>query len=171
MKVTPFGAASGEVTGSAYLVESGRSRVLVDFGLFQGVPNADQKNRVSKFYTFRNLNAVLVTHAHLDHTGRLPILAQRKFAGSIYCTKATADLAGLILRDAARIQENDIQRVNRRLQREAKPLINPLYSTQDVDEVAKRFRNVEYDRRSTWRPESKRDGSRLATCLARQAYN
>jgi len=114
--------------------------------MFQGVPNADQKNRVSKFYTFRNLNAVLVTHAHLDHTGRLPILAQRKFTGSVYCTKATAELAGLILRDAARIQENDIQRVNRHLQRAAKPLIKPLYSTQDVNDVAKRFQTVEYDK-------------------------
>jgi metallo-beta-lactamase family protein len=146
MKVTLFGAASGEVTGSAYLVESGSSKVLVDFGMFQGVPNADQKNRVAKWYTFRKLNSVLITHAHLDHTGRLPILAQRSFSGPVYCTKATAELAGLILRDAARIQENDVLRVNRHRQREAKPPARPLYSTEDVEKVVTRFRTVEYDR-------------------------
>jgi metallo-beta-lactamase family protein len=146
MKVTLFGAASGEVTGSAYLVESGSSKVLVDFGMFQGVPNADQKNRVAKWYTFRKLNSVLVTHAHLDHTGRLPILAQRSFAGPVYCTKATAELTGLILRDAARIQENDILRVNRHRQREAKPPTKPLYSTEDVEKVVTRLRTVEYNK-------------------------
>jgi len=146
MKVTPFGAAAGEVTGSAYLVESGKTKVLIDFGMFQGVPNVDQKNRPAERFTFRNLDAVLVTHAHLDHTGRLPILAQRKFSGSIYCTQATAELTGLILRDAARIQENDIQRVNRRREREAKELVKPLYSTEDVENVFRRFRNVEFDK-------------------------
>ncbi len=152
MKVTLFGAASGEVTGSAYLVESGSSKVLVDFGMFQGVPNADEKNRVAKWYTFRKLNSVLVTHAHLDHTGRLPILAQRRFAGPVYCTKATAELAGLILRDAARIQENDNLRVNRHRQREAKPPTKPLYSTEDVEKVVTRFRTVEYDKATTVAP-------------------
>src|SRR6516225_1715455 len=146
MKVTLLGAASGEVTGSGYLVESGNSKVLVDFGMFQGVQDADQRNRVAKWYTFGRLHSVLVTHAHLDHTGRLPILAQRGFAGSVFCTEATAELSGLILRDAARIQEGDIMRANRRRQREARPLINPLYSTDDVDKVVKRFHKVEYDK-------------------------
>jgi metallo-beta-lactamase family protein len=146
MRVTVIGAAGSEVTGSAYLVESGESRVLVDFGMFQGVPDADQKNRVAKWYTFRRLNSVLITHAHLDHTGRLPILAQRRFAGSIYCTEATAELAALILRDAARIQENDLQRVNRHRQREGKLPAKPLYSPQDVETVADRFCKVEYDK-------------------------
>jgi len=114
MKVTLFGAGGGEVTGSAYLVESGRSKVLIDCGMFQGVPNADQRNRISERFTFRNLNSVLLTHAHLDHTGRLPILAQRHFTGAVYATPATQDLTGLILRDAARIQAGDMLRYNRR---------------------------------------------------------
>jgi metallo-beta-lactamase family protein len=146
MRVTLFGAAAGEVTGSAYVVESERSKVLVDFGLFQGVPNADQKNRVSERFTFRNLNSVLVTHAHLDHTGRLPILAQRRFGGSVYCTDATAELTEVILRDAAKIQENDMVRMNRRRQREGKPPAKPLYSLEDVDHVLGRFRRVAYDK-------------------------
>jgi metallo-beta-lactamase family protein len=145
MKVTLFGAAAGEVTGSAYLVESERSKVLIDLGLFQGVPNADQKNRVPERFTFRNLNSVLVTHAHLDHTGRLPILAQRRFEGAIYATVATAELAGVILRDAAKIQESDVARLNRRRQREGKPPAKPLYSPQDVDNVLGRFRRVAFD--------------------------
>jgi len=145
MKITLYGAAEGEVTGSTYLVESERSKVLIDCGLFQGVPNADQKNRISERFTFRNLNAVLVTHAHLDHTGRLPILAQRRFGGSVYCTGATAELAEVILRDAARIQENDLSRINRRRQREGKPPAKPLYSAEDVDEILRRVRRVAYD--------------------------
>jgi metallo-beta-lactamase family protein len=145
MRITLFGAAAGEVTGSAYLVESGESKVLVDCGLFQGVPDADQRNRIAKWYTFRKLNSVLLTHAHLDHTGRLPILAQRRFGGSVYCTEATAELTGLILRDAARIQENDVVRFNRYRQREAKAPTNPLYSVQNVENIVRRFRKVAYD--------------------------
>ena len=152
MKITLFGAGKGDVTGSAYLVESGQSKVLVDFGLFQGVPNADGKNRVSERYTFRNLDAVLLTHAHLDHTGRLPILAQRNFSGPIYCTEATAELAGLILRDAARIQEADNERLNRRMKREGKPPAKPLYTPEDVEKIAKRFLNVDYDTTITVAP-------------------
>jgi len=146
MKITLFGAGKGDVTGSAYLVESGQSKVLIDFGLFQGVPNADGKNRVSERYTFRNLDAVLLTHAHLDHTGRLPILAQRNFSGPIYCTEATTELAALILRDAARIQESDNERLNRRLKREGKPPAKPLYTPEDVEKISKRFQNVDYDK-------------------------
>jgi metallo-beta-lactamase family protein len=146
MRITLFGAGGGEVTGSAYVVESGKSKILIDCGLFQGVPNADQKNRIAERFTFRNLDSVLLTHAHLDHTGRLPILAQRKYAGSVYCTDATADLAGLILRDAAKIQAGDILRLNRRRQREGKPPIDPLYSPQDVEAIGGRFRCVAYDK-------------------------
>ena|SRR6516162_7288114 len=122
MRITIFGAG-GEVTGSAYLVACGKSKVLVDCGLFQGVPDSDRKNRISQQFTFQNLNSVLITHAHLDHTGRLPILAQRKFAGSVYSTEATAELTALILRDAARIQESDVSRLNRRRKREGKNLL------------------------------------------------
>jgi metallo-beta-lactamase family protein len=144
MKVTLFGAGAGDVTGSAYLVESGKSKVLVDFGMFQGVPNAGQKNRVSERFTFRNLDSVLITHAHLDHCGRLPLLAQRKFTGAVYCTDATAELAAIILTDAARIQESDAIRISRRLKKDGKPPIKPLYSARDVASILCRFRKVSY---------------------------
>ena len=146
MRITLFGAGGGDVTGSAYLVESGKSKVLIDCGMFQGVPNADQKNRIAERFTFRNLNSVLITHAHLDHTGRLPILAQRNFSGSVYMTDATAELAALILGDAAHIQEDDNLRFNRRRQREGKPPVPPLYSEQDVEDIVRRFRTVAYDK-------------------------
>ncbi len=146
MKIALFGAADGDVTGSAYVLESGRSRVLIDCGMFQGVPNADQKNRIPERFTFRNIHSVLITHAHLDHTGRLPILAQRDFTGSVYSTAATAELTSLILRDAAKIQAGDIVRVNRRREREGKPPLYPLYTPRDVVQIMSRFRPVEYDR-------------------------
>jgi len=136
MKVTLFGAGGGEVTGSAYVVESGKSKVLVDCGMFQGVPNADQKNRIAQEFSFRNLNAVVITHAHLDHTGRLPILAQRHFTGSVYLTGLTADLAQLILKDAAKIQASDILRLNRRRQREGKHPLDPAPSAEQRVEGA-----------------------------------
>lgn len=145
MRVTIFGAGGGEVTGSAYVVESANSKVLIDCGLVQGVPDSDQKNRIPQQFTFRHLDSVLITHAHLDHTGRLPILAQRKFTGSVYSTSATAELTALILRDAAKIQATDMLRFNRRRQREGRPPLKPLYSPEDVDEIMNRFRSVAYD--------------------------
>lgn len=152
MKVTLFGAGGGEVTGSAYAVQSGTSIVLIDCGLFQGVPNADQKNKIAEKFTFKNLSSVLVTHAHLDHTGRLPVLAQRSFSGAVYSTAATAELAGLILRDAAKIQTGDLIRYNRRRQRQGKPPIEPLYSPQDVEAILGRFKTVDYDKPVTVAP-------------------
>jgi metallo-beta-lactamase family protein len=146
MKITLFGASGGEVTGSAYVVESDKARVLIDCGLFQGLPDADRKNRIPQQFKFRHLDSVLLTHAHLDHTGRLPILAQRHFSGSVFCTEATSELAGLILRDAARIQASDILRLNRRRQREGKPPLDPLYSRQDVEAIVGRLCSVDYDK-------------------------
>ena len=144
MKVTLFGAGGGDVTGSAYLVETGNAKALIDFGLFQGVPGAEHYNRVPDRFTFRKLNAVLVTHAHLDHTGRLPILAQRSFTGPVYATAATKELAGLILRDAARIQAGDLERYNRHREREGKKPAEPLYTPEDVETILDRFTTVDY---------------------------
>jgi metallo-beta-lactamase family protein len=153
MRVTVFGAGGGQVTGSAYLVESGKSKILVDCGLFQGVPNADQQNRIPQQFTFRHLDSVLITHAHLDHTGRLPILAQRNFAGPVFCTEATAELAALILHDAAKIQASDIVRLNRRRRREGKTPLDPLYSSDDVYKIVNRFRTVPFDQPISVAPE------------------
>ena len=125
MNITLHGAA-GDVTGSAYLVETDRARVLVDFGMFQGGRNAEAKNVLPSGLDPRHLNAVLLTHAHLDHCGRLPLLLKGGYAGSIHATKATVDLAGLILRDSAKVQRFDMERHNRKRERAVSVLVPQL---------------------------------------------
>ena len=131
MKLTFLGAA-GEVTGSAYLIETSRARVLIDCGTFQGMDQAGVLNVLPKEIEPSRLDAVLITHAHLDHTGRLPLLTKNGFRGAVFCTEATRDLARLILRDSAKIQMQDIVRINRRRERADEPLLEPLYTADDV---------------------------------------
>jgi metallo-beta-lactamase family protein len=145
MKVTFYGAAGDTVTGSAYHLQTNDANVLVDFGMFQGAKMADSQNRIPSGLRVQRLDAVLLTHAHLDHCGRLPLLAKRGYAGPIYATQATAEVAELILRDAAKIQAFDIERVNRRRERAGQPPLEPIYAAEHVDEVIQRFRAVPYD--------------------------
>ncbi|MBC8003431.1 MAG: MBL fold metallo-hydrolase [Opitutaceae bacterium] len=143
MKITMFGAA-GEVTGSAYCVETVQARLLVDFGMFQGVDHAEDRNRVPKELKADRLDAVVLTHAHLDHVGRLPLLVKAGYQGPIYCTPATIDLTGLILRDSAKVQQQDIARLNRRRERDGKPPVEPLYQLQDVEALLRLLKPVSY---------------------------
>jgi len=146
MKITVHGAA-GEVTGSAYLVETERARVLVDFGMFQGGPGHDAKNVLSAGLLSTHLDAVLLTHAHLDHVGRLPLLMKAGYEGDIHATGATRDLAGLILRDSAKVQAYDTERRNRKRAAAGKPLLTPLYLPEDVEKTVQHFHGiVEFDR-------------------------
>ncbi len=145
MKVTLHGAAGGDVTGSAYLVETQQARVLVDFGLFQGVAKSEQRNRVPRDLNPRKLDAVLLTHAHLDHTGRLPLLVKARCEAPVFGTPATGELTNLILRDSAKVQAQDIERVNRRRQRAGQKLIEPLYRVEDVESLMSQFRPVPYN--------------------------
>src|SRR5262245_66022581 len=93
MKITVRGAGGGEVTGSAYLVQTREAKVLVDCGLFQGARKVENYNRIPMKGAFEELDAVVVTHAHLDHTGRLPLLTRAGYGGPIYATPATIDFA------------------------------------------------------------------------------
>src|SRR5215471_6821877 len=146
MKITFHGAA-GEVTGSAYLVETDRARVLVDFGMFQGGPDHDAKNVLSAGLLATRLNAVLRTDAHLDHVGRLPLLLKGGYDGDIRATGATRDLAAIILRDSAKVQAYDVERRNRKRAAAGKPLLTALYTADDVEHTIHRFRGiVELDR-------------------------
>ena len=144
MKITVHGAA-GEVTGSAYLVETGRARVLVDFGMFQGGARTEAKNTVPSGLDPRQLDAMLLTHAHLDHSGRLPLLLKAGYQGRIYATDATRELTGLILRDSAKVQAHDIDRQNRKRERAGEPPLEPLYDADRVDQTMQLFENVAFD--------------------------
>jgi metallo-beta-lactamase family protein len=146
MKITPHGAAGGEVTGSAYLVQTARARVLVDCGLFQGGKDADAKNRAPHDGEGRDLDAVLLTHGHLDHTGRLPLLARAGFRGPIWATHATIEMTGLIVRDAAKIQISDLEKHNRHRAREGKPPLDPLYTPPEEEQVLSLLRPVLYSK-------------------------
>ncbi|MCZ7636534.1 MAG: MBL fold metallo-hydrolase [Verrucomicrobia bacterium] len=125
MKVTLHGAAGGEVTGSAYHVQTGRANLLVDFGMFQGMANAHDHNRVPAGLDVAKLDAVLLTHAHLDHTGRLPLLTRQGYQGPVFATPATIDITSLILHDSAKVQAQDLARLNRRRERAGEDPVAP----------------------------------------------
>lgn len=146
LTITPFGAA-GEVTGSSYLVETAEARVLVDFGLFQGDKDDDAKNVVPGPIHRTMPDAVLLTHAHLDHCGRLPLLAREGYRGPIFSTPATKAMTELVLEDSARIQEQDFERRQKRALKNGQKLVRtdaPLYESEDVDTILSLFKLVEY---------------------------
>ena len=136
MKVTFYGATR-EVTGSCYLVETDTTKILIDCGMFQGCNLCDTKNYLAFLFDASTIDAVAITHAHLDHTGRLPKLVKEGFKGKIYCTPPTARLAQLVIEDAYTIMKEDHER-------EYRPM---LYGMEDVEEVAKRYVPVDYSRR------------------------
>ena len=114
-----FLGAAGCVTGSQFLVTVGERRVLVDCGMFQGSPEEVERNHLPFAFEAERLDAAILTHAHLDHCGRLPALVKAGFAGPIHATHATADLAGIVLRDSAKLQVEFTERWNRRRARDA----------------------------------------------------
>lgn len=144
MKIRVLGAAGGEVTGSAYVLETRKARVLVDCGMFQGGRKSENLNRPPARVRGR-LDAVVVTHAHLDHTGRLPLLSKIGYDGPVFATPATIEMASLILRDSARIQEGDAERRNRKRQRAGEPPVEPLYTPNDAEGIIRCFVQAPYD--------------------------
>jgi metallo-beta-lactamase family protein len=145
MKITLLGAAGGEVTGSAYLVQTGDANVMVDCGLFQGAQKLENSNRLPTTGGVQQLNSVVLTHAHLDHTGRLPLLTRFDYSGPIFATSASIALAELVLKDSAYLQGEDAKRVNRRRLEEGKPPVQPLYTQKEVDRLHPLFRPLRYN--------------------------
>jgi len=144
MKITFEGAAQ-TVTGSQYLLEVNGHRLLVDCGLFQG-KRADTYDRNLHFdFDPRSIDAVLLTHAHIDHSGNLPNLVKMGFSGPIYATPPTVTLGNIMLQDSAHIQEADIDYVNKKRRRRGEEKMEPLYTTQDALEAIKLYYPVNYD--------------------------
>src|SRR3989344_6284039 len=147
MKLTFYGAAQ-TVTGSKYLLEVGDFKLLLDCGMHQG-KRSEANGLNSKFPINANeIDAVILSHAHADHCGMLPVLVRQGFKGKIYCTAATADIAKFILEDAAGIQENDARYYNKHLEK-GEASIKPIYTKQDVKKVFGHFAPVPYFRLST----------------------
>ncbi len=138
-----FLGAAGTVTGSRFLVESGASRVLVDAGLYQGVASLRRRNWTPFPVSPAGLDAVVLTHAHLDHCGFLPRLVKEGFTGRIVSTRDTADLAAIVLRDSAHIQAEDARWANEGGWSKHRPAL-PLYDSGDVEATLGLFEPVEF---------------------------
>jgi metallo-beta-lactamase family protein len=146
MRVTLLGAAGGEVTGSAYVVETASANVLVDCGFFQGPRKLENFNRLPTKGAVSRLDAVVLTHAHLDHTGRLPLLTKVDYKGPIYGTRATFELADLILRDCASLHKSDVARENRQRKTRGKPPLDVLFTQTEVTLLRQLYRRITYDK-------------------------
>jgi metallo-beta-lactamase family protein len=143
MRIFFAGAARG-VTGSQHLLEFNGTRLLLDCGLYQGRrKESNERNRHLPFDP-RQVDAMLLSHAHIDHSGNIPTLVKQGFRGSIVCTPATRDLCSVMLRDAANIQEADAEFINRKYGDQLEEPVVPLYTEEDVLKALKHFRGLDY---------------------------
>lgn len=138
--LTSLGGA-GTVTGSKHLLEAGGKRILVDCGLFQGLKNLRELNWAPFPIPPSSIDAVVLTHAHLDHSGYIPRLASQGFRGPVFCTEATRDVAELILRDSGHLQEKDAEFANRHGFSKHAPAL-PLYGVEDAERALRKFEAV-----------------------------
>ena len=136
-----FLGAAGTVTGSKYLVDTGERKILIDCGLFQGLKELRLKNWEYPPVDVSEIDAVLLTHGHMDHTGYLPRLVKQGFKGAIYGTNPTLDIAKIILNDSAKIQEQEAERANKEGYSKHSPA-EPLYTLNDVEKTVPRFKGV-----------------------------
>lgn len=144
MKLSFLGATR-TVTGSSYLLEVNGKKILVDCGMFQGGKKIEQLNRRKFPVDPKEVSAIILTHAHIDHSGLLPKFCKEGFAGKIYATNSTADLCGIMLPDSAHIQEYDTNLLNRKRRRGGKTELEILYSVNDAENVQKLFERTAYN--------------------------
>ncbi len=143
MKLRILGAA-GEVTGSNYMIETDGYKVLVDCGTHQGMD--EEKHEEEKFpFSPADIDAVLLTHAHIDHSGKIPLLVKQGFKGKVYCTHATSQLIEILLRDSAHIMREDAEWRSRKNARKGLPKVEPLYSESDVEDALAFRHPIPYD--------------------------
>ncbi len=145
MKLQFWGAAK-TVTGSMHLVEANGHRILLDCGMFQGRRQEARERNEQLPFDAAAIDAVVLSHAHIDHSGNLPTLVKNGYDKSIYSTSATRDLCSAMLRDSAYIQESDVEFVNKRNAEKGLPPVEPLYTLADATDALRLFRTVEYDR-------------------------
>lgn len=144
MKIQFYGAAQ-TVTGSKHLITTNAgTRILLDCGLFQGIGTTDMNQSFG--FDPASIDYLVLSHAHIDHSGLIPRLVAKGFGGQIYCTPATRDLCEFLLKDSARIQESDLERINRRRQKRGDRSLEALYTEEDVTLALELFRTVEYHR-------------------------
>lgn len=144
MKVKFCGAATS-VTGSCHMISANGKKLLLDCGQFQGSGAEEAQNFDSFPFDPTEIEFVLLSHAHIDHCGRLPLLVKRGFTGEIYCTDATADLLQVMLMDSAHIHEKETEWKNRKAERAGRPLVEPLYTMKDAENALKLVVPVLYD--------------------------
>lgn len=144
MKIRFLGATT-TVTGSCHLITTNSHKLLLDCGLFQGNKEIERLNEEEFDFDPSEIEFLILSHAHIDHSGRIPLLVKRGFKGKIYCTDATADLLEVMLKDSASIQERETEWKNRKNQRSGKPLVEPLYTMKDAEEALKYVVPVMYD--------------------------
>lgn len=146
--LTFHGAIEG-VTGSAYLLQTTTANVLLECGLFQGRREEEQANEEPFPFAANTLDAVVLSHGHLDHSGRLPKLVAEGYAGPLTMTSPTADLLEVLLKDAASLQLRDVEWENKRRRRSGKAELEPLYTLEDVEETLKQCEGIDYGHRHT----------------------
>ena len=168
VRLSFFGAA-GTVTGSRYLIEAGGRRVLIDCGLFQGYKQLRERNWARLPFDAKTIDAVVLTHAHIDHSGFLPGLTRAGFKGRIYCSEGTAELCKILLPDSAHLQEEDAKYANRHGVSRHKPAL-PLYTQDDAWRCLSQFNAVAEDERFIVAGEFnvllRRAGHLLGSCFA-----
>lgn len=140
-----FHGAAQTVTGSQHLLEVNGHRLLLDCGLFQGRRSDNYTRNLTFAHDPRKVDAVLLSHAHIDHAGNLPNLVKNGYSGPIYATPSTVDLASIMLADSGRIQESDAAWVNKKRAKRGESLIEPLYTEADARHAVNLFRGVDYD--------------------------
>ncbi|WP_181700180.1 MBL fold metallo-hydrolase RNA specificity domain-containing protein [Chthonobacter albigriseus] len=144
-----FHGAAGTVTGSCFELDTGQARVLVDCGLFQGSKTERELNYRPFPFDARAIDAVILTHAHIDHAGLIPKLVNDGYTGPVYATAPTADLCGVMLPDSGHIQEVEVEQLNRRNRRRGRGEVTPIYTADDATVALTQFRGVAYE---TWTP-------------------
>ena len=144
MKLSFYGAA-GEVTGSCHLIELGNKKIVLDCGLFQGKPVDEQRNREPFPFDPTEIDAVVLSHSHIDHSGRIPLLVKSGFTGPIYTQHASKDLCRIMLKDAGYLLEKDAEWENNKRQRKGLKPVEPLYTMDDATLALRRFKGLGYD--------------------------